>query len=51
MIPNPYEITPTPIDPETYWRAWLGIQGWQTILIATLGLFLIIIGGRYLVIK
>jgi len=51
MVPNPYEIEPTPIDPATYWRVWLALQGWQTILVATVGLFLIIIGGRYFVIK
>ena len=48
MIP-PYD--PTPIDPWRYWNAWLVIQGWQTILSITLGLFLIIMGSRYFVIK
>ena len=51
MIPTPSEIEPTPLDPGAYWKAWLAPQGWQTILVATAGLFLIIIGGRYFVIK
>lgn len=51
MIPTPYEIEPTSIDPGTYWRTWLALQGWQSILVATAGLFLIIIGGLYFVMK
>ncbi|HEC40140.1 hypothetical protein LCGC14_0860900 [marine sediment metagenome] len=47
MIPGPPEI----IDPGTYWRVWWSIQGWQYFLSIALGLFLIIIGYRYLVIK
>ncbi|KKN63777.1 hypothetical protein LCGC14_0498160 [marine sediment metagenome] len=47
MIPG----APVIIDPGTYWRAWWSIQGWQVILSVVLGLFLIILGYRYLVIK
>jgi len=50
MIPGG-DIEPTPINSGRYWQYWFSIQGWQALISALLGLALIIIGGRYFVIK
>ena len=37
-----------PIGPLTYWGQWFFLYGWYTVLLAVLGVYLIIIGYRYL---